>query len=267
MTITIGFLCSDGVVVGVDSMLTPSMGNIATGHHKGRKLHILPGPQICGIAGDFGLAARFRIMAESNAASIATAVHPLDFGLQLAGGMANQFQATGLGNANVDLGTVLAYSHGNQPHCCAFIGRVQPWLLDSDHFFIALGSGKLSADPFLRFLVDIFCKGPPSVREAIFLTTWTIQHVIDTNPGGVAGPIRIAALENVGGGWEARELPEDEISEHREAVVSDCDALRQWRDKVGTGATEGTPEPPPPPIPPNKLVQIREGHEMGEAES
>jgi hypothetical protein len=133
-------------------------------------------------------------------------------------------------------------------HCCAFLGRVQPWLLDSDHFYIALGSGKLSADPFLRFLVDIFCSGPPTVREAIFLTTWTIQHVIDTNPGGVAGPIRIAVLEKIRADWAARELPDDEISEHKEAVVSAGDALRRWRDAVGSGVpTEDVPAPPEPP--------------------
>jgi 20S proteasome alpha/beta subunit len=107
MTVTIGFLCSDGVVVGVDSMLTPSMGNIPTGHHKGRKLHILSGHQICGIAGDFGLAARFRIMAEANAAQIGRCQHPLDFGLFMAGSMATQFQNSGLGNTQIDLGTVL----------------------------------------------------------------------------------------------------------------------------------------------------------------
>jgi hypothetical protein len=166
----------------------------------------------------------------------------------MAANMATQFQNSGLGNLQVDLGTILAYAHGDAAHCCAFLGRVQPWLLDADHFYIALGSGKLSADPFLRFLVDIFCAGPPTIREAIFLTTWVIQHVIDTNPGGVAGPIRIAVLEKVADNWEARELPDDEISEHKEAVVSASDALRRWRDTVGAGTrVVEAPEPPPPP--------------------
>jgi hypothetical protein len=187
---------------------------------------------------------------ELNAGIIAGLPHPLDFGLQLAGGMANQLTATGLGNSNVDLGTVLAYSHGGSHHCCAFLGRVQPWLLDVDHYYVALGSGKLSADPFLRFLVDIFCNGPPMISEAIFLTTWTIQHVIDTNPGGVAGPIRIAVLENTGIQWQARELPDDEIGEHKEAVESAASALREWRDRIRSGAAaEGTPEPPVAPAP------------------
>ena len=68
---------------------------------------------------------------------------------------------------------------------------MQPRLLDKDHYYVALGTGKLSADPFLRLLVDTFCQsGQPTVREAVFLATWAVQHVIDVNPGGVAGPIR-----------------------------------------------------------------------------
>jgi hypothetical protein len=248
MTVTVAFLCNDGVVVGVDSMLTPSLGNIPVGHHKGRKLHILTGQQICGIAGDVGLAARFRALADGSGGGLASVAHPLQFGLGLAQAMANQLAATGLGNTNIDLGTILAFPHGGHAHCCAFLGRVQPWFLDVDHYYVALGSGKLSADPFLRFLTDTFCNGPPSVREAVFLTTWTIQHVIDTNPGGVDGPIRIAALENSNNQWTARELPQDEIAEHQQAIESAGEALRRWRDQMQSGeAAEGAPEPPAAP--------------------
>jgi hypothetical protein len=103
-------------------------------------------------------------------------------------------------------------------------------------------------NPFLRFLTDTFCQGPPTVREAIFLTTWTIQHVIDTNPGGVAPPIRIASLEKPDNQWAARELPEDEIAEHQQAIESAGEALRRWRDQLQSGeAAEGAPEPPPAP--------------------
>jgi len=249
MTVTVAFLCNDGVVIGVDSMLTPSAGNIPVGHHKGRKLHILTGEQICGIAGDIGLAARFRVLADANGGNIASVAHPLEFGLGLAKLMADQITATGLGNSNIDLGTVFAFPHGSRAHCCAFLGRVQPWLLDADHYYVALGSGKLSADPFLRFLTDIFCNGPPTVREAVFLTTWTIQHVIDTNPGGVAGPIRIAVLENANGQLAARELPPDEIEEHQQAMESAAEALRRWRDELQSGqAAAGVPQPPPAPV-------------------
>jgi hypothetical protein len=126
-------------------------------------------------------------------------------------------------------------------------------LLDENHFYAALGSGKLSADPFLRFLVDTFCaNGRPSLREAVFLATWTVQHVIDTNPGGVAGPIRVATFSaDASGAYQSIELPDSEIAEHQQAVESAAAALRRWRDEIQSGhAADDAPEPPTPPAPP-----------------
>jgi hypothetical protein len=247
MTVAIGFLCSDGVVIGVDSMLTPSMGGMAVGHHKARKIEVLPGLQVYAFAGDQGQAHRFKFLAEANHALLTQKVHPIDYPLALTCDLIAQFAATGINNA-IDVNTLLAFPHKGIRQCCVFEGAMQPRLLDLDHYYMALGSGKLSADPFLRFLVDIFCNGPPTVREAIFLTTWAIQHVIDTNPGGVAGPIRIAVLENFHKQWQARELPIDEIAEHQQAVESAACALRTWRDELQSGkAAEGTPEPPAAP--------------------
>jgi hypothetical protein len=100
--------------------------------------------------------------------------------------------------------------------------------------------------------VQIFiCNRPTTVREAVFLSTWTIQHVIDTNPGGVAGPIRIAVLENVNNQWQARELPVDEIAEHQQAIESAATALRTWRDECSRGR--------PPKMRPNRLPHLPAG--------
>ena len=253
MTVVVAFLCSDGVVIAADSMLTPSVGTVATGHHTGRKIHLVAGPQIVAFSGDIGIAARFRIAADARAGQIAGIAHALDHGLQISNAMFTQLQATGIW-PNVDIGLVLAYMHGGQPHCCVFLNRVQPWLLDADHFYAALGSGKLSADPFLRFLTDIFCEPgqPPTVREAVFLANWTVQHVIDTTPGGVAGPIRIAVFErDNAGAFVARELPDTEIDEHKQATESAADALRNWRQNIQSGAAaQGVPQPPPAPAAP-----------------
>ena len=245
MTVVAAFLCSDGVVVAADSMLTSSFANIPLAHHTGRKLAILDGNQVFAFAGDHGQGDRVRIMAESNHGQIAGKAHPIDYGLVISSLLIQQFQATGIGNA-INVNAVLAYVHHDHPICCVFEGIIQPRLLDQHHFYSALGSGKLSADPFLRFLVDVFCeKGWPSVREAVFLATWVIDHVIHTNPGGVAGPIRIGVLErDDAGGWIAYDVLEREIEEHCMAIESAGDALRGWRDAILSGAAASA-EPPP----------------------
>jgi hypothetical protein len=59
---------------------------------------------------------------------------------------------------------------------------------------------------------------------------------------------RDAILEKPDNQWAARELPEDEIAEHQQAIESAGEALRRWRDQLQSGeAAEGAPEPPPAP--------------------
>ena len=99
MTVVAAFLCSDGVVVAADSMLTSSFANIPLAHHTGRKLAILDGNQVFAFAGDHGQGDRVRIMAESNHGQIAGKAHPIDYGLVISSLLIQQFQATGIGNA------------------------------------------------------------------------------------------------------------------------------------------------------------------------
>jgi hypothetical protein len=252
MTAVVAFLCTDGAVVAADSMLTPSVAGIAVGHHKGLKVEIIGGPQVFAYAGDHGQGARFKIMAETSyeALGLGREPHPINYPLALTQALITQFSQTGIDTASIDIPAVLAFVHGDTPQCCVFEGAIQPRLLDRHHFYVALGGGKQYADPFLRFLVDIFCgSGQPNVREAVFLATWLLDHVIETNPGGIAGPIRIAVFErDADGACQARALPENEIDEHLQAVESAEAALRRWRDDMQSGqAAEGTDHPPTAP--------------------
>lgn len=253
MTVVVAFNCSDGVVIAADSMITPSLGGLGVGHHHGQKIAALPGPQLFAFAGDVGQNARFRILAENNHGAIAAQAHAIDFPLALTQAIIQQFTATGINNS-IDANPILAFAYGGNHHCCIFEGALQPRLLDAHHYYAALGSGKLSADPFLRFLVDVFCPaGQPTVREAVFLATWAVQHVIDTNPGGVAGPIRIGTFDRPNGGaaFQARLLPDNEIAEHQQAIESAGEALRTWRDQLQSGEAAGDiPDQPEAPAAP-----------------
>jgi hypothetical protein len=252
MTVVVAYFCPDGMVVAADSMITPSVGTgsgvLNVGHHHGIKIYVLPGPQLFAFAGDQGQAARVKTWAEANHTLITQKAIALDYPLNLTAALFAQFQATGIANS-IGANVILGYLHGNAHHCCVFEGPLQPRLLDADHYYVALGVGKLSADPFLRFLSDIFCQsGHPTVREAVFLATWTVQHVIDVNPGGVAGPIRVAVFEKADAGmFIARELPDTEIAEHKQAVESAAEALRDWRRNIQSGvAAQDVPLPPAP---------------------
>jgi hypothetical protein len=119
-------------------------------------------------------------------------------------------------------------------------------MLDEHHHYFALGVGKLSADPFLRFLDGIFIqKGKAlTVKEAKFLAYWTVYHVIGTNAGGVAGPVQMAVLSATTDGIVAAELSDNDKQEPKSAIQGAHNALRAWRDSV-SGETASTGDAPP----------------------
>ena len=80
----------------------------------------------------------------------------------------------------------------------------------------------------------------------MFLAAWAVQHVIDVNPGGVAGPIRVGVFEKgANGEFIARDLPDAEIAEHLFAIDSARGALRDWRKNIGGQSSQSTTPPPP----------------------
>jgi len=243
MTVVVGFCCRDGVVIAADSMITPSMGNMAVGHHHGQKIFARNGNQIFAFSGDQGLAMRALYVTEQNPPSLAKHVHPLLYAHSIFASAQAFFAQTGVNVLQLNLANLLAFDFDNTPQCCLFGsgGSYQPMLLDHNNFYVAIGSGKQFADPFLRFVVDTLCvNGQPSVSDARFLATWVVQHVIETNPGGVAGPIRMAVLSRTQKGTlSAVELPADDIQEHLEAIKEAGSVLRDWR----AGKFVATPGP------------------------
>jgi hypothetical protein len=253
VTVVVAFYCSDGVVVAADSMLTSSIGTAAgpvgVGHHTGVKCSVIAGEQIFAWSGNPGLAARFRMHAEMVLPGAGASPNALLHSVGLCQRALQDFVNTGVPPAQVDLATVLAYLHNGDRHCCVFTPQLQPRLLDADHFYVALGSGMLSADPFLRFVSDTFCEPgkPPRVHLATFLAVWVVQHVIDVNPGGVAGPIRVSVFERnaAGNGFNVRELPATDIEAHVAAIDDAAGALRAWRNNIQSGAAAGGVTAPP----------------------
>lgn len=244
MTVVVAFRCTDGVVVAADSMhMTIAKGH-PLAHHPGKKVWRLSDEMMCACAGNLGLADRFRFVAKMSYQEIQYHNDPIEYCSQISKALKKQFQTTDV-PFPADFGAVYAYVHQDEHHCCVFDGGLQPRLLDSHHFYLSLGSGKLSADPFLRLLVDMFCPdGPPNVQDGRFLATWAVQYVIQTNPGGVAGPIRIGTIDRASGGkLVTQELPDEEVERHEEAIESAVETLRTWWEDFRIGdAAHDIPE-------------------------
>lgn len=114
--------------------------------------------------------------------------------------------------------------------------------------FISIGSAQATADPFLAFIRKVFWPASlPTLEMGIFSTLWTLQHAIETNPGGVADPTQIMVLEKDSKDFEAREMEDAELEEHFEAISAAESTLRDFRTlSAGSSATPSTFPPAPP---------------------
>lgn len=245
MTVNIAFLCTDGVVLAADSMLTTANERAPFGTGKGisRKLHAIGSDKLFTWSGEQGQAGRLRMYIELLALPEPDCPHVLNHMLTLSESVLLSFEKTrSLGL--IDCEAFLAFPYRGQLQCCAFKGAFQPCMMDADNYYMALGTGKQLADPFLKYITDLMCPRQPTVREAIFLSYWTILHVINSGPGGVDHPIRIGTLTSDGAEAYVKVLGDTEIDDQQQAVAGLQDVLRKWRDQV-SGSVEAEVSPPP----------------------
>lgn len=232
MTLVVGILCSDGVVVAADSAATYGASGQPTIAQAANKIEIIEAKLIIACSGVVGLSQRFHdslstlwktgkfsgknavesgpiigeafkkhLGAEMNIAQVAKNVV----------GMVAISNATCLAVVAMPLSKTPALIHFNE------LGG--PEVASPDLQFIAIGSGQLAADPFLAFLRDRFWPSrQPTLAEGKFAAYWTLHYAISHSPGGLAHPIHVAILEQASGNWHARLLTPAEIEQHQENI-------------------------------------------------
>lgn len=116
--------------------------------------------------------------------------------------------------------------------------------------FIALGSGKGSADPFLGFLRKVYWGDrPPSLVEGSLAAYWTIKHAIDMKVAGVGFDVDVCVLEKVDDKFRARQLAKEELLEHQSFIAEAEAAMRAVRTKMTAPPGEGAEPVSEPPRP------------------
>jgi hypothetical protein len=115
--------------------------------------------------------------------------------------------------------------------------------------FVCQGSGKGNADPFLRFLWDVYwSKGTaPSLKEAVLAGYWTVKVVTQLRTSGVGCGVEVYTLRDQGTAAVAEKIPDSALGEHDEFIAAVEDAMRGVRDQMmGKVQAPGTPPPPVP---------------------
>jgi hypothetical protein len=144
-------------------------------------------------------------------------------------------------------GALIGFALGEKPYLCEFpVSDFQPEFKTETLWYCSMGSGQPITDPFLAFMREVFWgAGLPSVQDATFAVTWTLDHAVQINPGGINGPVRIAVLERHSGKFRARVLDDSDLEEHRQNIDQAKERLRSFPASQSADAP-GTPEVPKP---------------------
>ena len=240
MTILVGILCQDGVVIGTDSSATFTDGQSRTIEQLVTKIDIVGDRIVIAHAGAGGHGQRFTIAVKKAwDKGRFKGLDFCDFGRELAKVGTDDFVYTDARPGSY--GALVAYPADNAFHLCEFtIKEFQPEWKTDELCFASMGSGQLMADPFLGLMRKVFWPdGRPSLITGKFVVTWALQHAIELNSGGIQGPLQVAILS--GKNPSARKLDPDELVEHQQSVEEAVRYLAKFPE------TEGGQDIPPPP--------------------
>lgn len=248
MTVLVGIRCKDGVVIGSDSSVTFGAMGGRTIEQTARKIEVIEGSMIVAGTGQSGLGQRFcHQLTQAYQQKKFSSSHCIDVAKTMSQLAINDFSSTQANKGQY--GALVAFAAKHEPHLCEFsIDDFQPEIKTEQIWYTSMGSGQAIADPFLGLMRKVFWKdGMPSLADGVFAATWTLQHTIDVNTGGVNGPIHLATLSIDGSKAIAKYLTEDEISQHLENVSGAEKHLRGYSDILQ--GTAGVPPPVPLPTP------------------
>ncbi len=222
MTVLVGILCKDSVVVGTDSSATFGAQHHPTVEQQTKKLFIINDEVIVATTGAVGLSQRFCHVVKTlceEAEMLKKVSDHMQVAKQICVSVRKDFAETGV--VKGQLGALVAFAFKGKPYLVEYsVEDLQPEFKDENLWYASMGSGQNIADPFLGLMRKVYCpKSPPNLATGLFMTTWTLSHTVDVNPGGIKDPICLATLKiKSDGGFEIGILEEDALNEHRQNV-------------------------------------------------
>jgi 20S proteasome alpha/beta subunit len=251
MTILVGILCADGVVVGSDSSATFSAGpRLQTIEQPVRKTFTVGTDVILATTGAGGLGQRFEFVLHELRHRLPDwhERHHLPLAVQVCREMLQHLQQTFLGPGQI--GALVAFACQDGFHLCEFATTdFQPELKTEDTWFVSMGSGQMITDPFFGMLRrTLFRESRPTLDEAVVLTVWALHNAIELNVGGINGPMQLGVLRRPApdAPAQARLIPSNELKEHVAALARVEGYLAGARQHLLPPPAETGPSPAPP---------------------
>jgi 20S proteasome alpha/beta subunit len=254
-------LCSNGAVIAADRQATHgAMGQQTVGQSV-TKVEVVHGEALYATSGHKGLGQQLcaiinarqpefkRQGYDRQLAKLQEAFRPfIDAGFQTAKHAAGVV-GNAIAAADCMCGSLLAAGFNDGLKLVEITPQVAVEYMTKDMPFISMGSGKLTADPFLGFLRKVYWPDKlPTVQEGALAAYWTIQHAIDMKVAGVGFSVDVFTIEPSDRTLKARKLDDAEVDEHVEFIKASEAALRGVRDAIGTSSAAQPPVEPPPTL-------------------
>lgn len=243
MTILVGVKCTDGIVIGADSMSTSAMGpNPLIQAPIAEKLQSIGNKAILACTGSVGLAQRVKIVADEMWNKKLFTGSGMSTATNLAGRVLTDFGSSHVQKhpqLGINFGALLAMVVQDIPYLVEF-GSVdfQPELKEGNHFYVTMGSGQMLADPFLAFVKRVLWKDKmPDVERAKIGIHWVLQYTCGQAVGMVGGPFKLGVLRKQEVDWVASTQDTHEQAQY-------IDALEQQFDLDKLFEEASTSEPP-----------------------
>lgn len=241
MTVLVGILASDGVAIAADRQVT--VGHVGLPMPK---IAPIGGESLVACSGSLALGQKIRMVFEAHHAEFKA--HPYSEHLPVleqairvvvtpALQMAEKTRYVIPGAENNALACSLA--------CIAFADGLRLCHVDYDGSiyclnenlpYVTAGSGKINADPFLRFIWDVFWPDAghlPPLREAIFAAYWTVQMNIEYQSTGVGIGVDVWTVERSSDGSFAAAATDRERLEPSGMFIETMkQAMRAQRDRT-----------------------------------
>jgi Proteasome subunit len=250
MTIIVGVRCTDGIVVGTDSVATSAMGPNPLVHlQSNSKIQIFPENVIVAATGAVGFTQRLYLHVEAAIkGQVFRNMSSMDCATNIAKRLLTDFQNSMVQKhpqLGLAFGGVMVAPFKDGPCLVEFATTdFQPEIKKDKMFFVSMGSGQVLADPFLAFVSRVLWKNKmPSIDAGKFGVYWVLDHTIRLAPMGIGGPIKLAVLKQVDGNWVAQELDD---TQEAALYVSE---LEVHIGKFARSTIEDAPTTPPPVAP------------------
>lgn len=218
--------CTDGVVIGVDSMTTSAMGpNPLVQSPNAEKLQLVGNKAILACTGSVGLAQRVKIVADEMWTKKLFTSSGMSTATNLAGRVLTDFGSSHLQKhpqLGISFGALLAMVVQDVPYLVEFdsVG-FQPELKEGNLFSVTMGSGQMLADPFMAFVKRVLWKDKmPDVERAKIGIYWALNYTCGQAVGGVGGALKLGVLRKQGVDWTASIQDTQEQAQYIDALES-----------------------------------------------